>query len=409
MGNTAHHGRLWLSLTLALVIPLLAIQPALAASTQETPFALSYYALGDSVASGYGLMDDAPNPCHRSTESSYPALVQQRLADDIPVVHFSLLACSGASFSQTATQIGQCWDNTPERYVENCRLQQVNEQFLDLRSALSQRSPGAPALVSVTVGIDDLDWSDPTVMMNLMSASDDDFATSIDQISDRTATSLQAQLDALLADYPNVKVVVTGYYNPFNQDSWILRYAYLLKTLSPAISPVAALVQGFNEHVLQGKGSAQPLVNGLGWIIAQIGRQPNRIIPSDDLCTSAIQNGRTLSCYDRSEQAIAAFNASLKQVVSDEASAYPGRVAFAPVAEAFKGHESPQPTCGAAAPGAEESWIQYPNEAGINSAIPEVEQPLLYPAKYGDCFHPNEAGARAYAQAVVQAAATLGY
>ena len=428
MGNAAHRGRLWLCIVLILLTPALALQPApraLAASTTPTlnttadginasdvdhsPLTLSYYALGDSVASGYGLMDDSSDPCHRSTEASYPALVQHSLAEDIPVVHFSLLACSGASFNQTAAQIGQCWGYTPELYVENCRLQQVNEQFLELRSELSQRSPGSPALVSVTVGIDDLDWTDPTVMMNLMSIKDGDFVTSTDQLSQATATSLRAQIDALLADYPNVKVVVTGYYNPFNQDSWILRYANLLKSVSPVISPAASLVQGFNEHVLQGKGSVKPLTTALGWIISQIGRQPNTIIPSADLCTSAIQKGRTLSCYDRTEHAINAFNASLSQVVSDEAGAFPGRIAFASVAEDFRGHESPQPFCGAAEPSASDSWIQYPNEDNINSPIPDVEQPLLYPAKYGDCFHPNYDGASAYARAVVGAAQTLGY
>ncbi|HVX31069.1 MAG TPA: hypothetical protein VHA53_11365, partial [Nitrolancea sp.] len=197
--------------------------------------------------------------------------------------------------------------------------------------------------------------------------------------------------------------------NPFNQDSWILRYANLLKTLSPAVSPVASLVEGFNEHVLQGKGSVKPFVAGLGWVISQIGRQPNTLIPSDDLCTSAIQKGRTLSCYDRTEHAIDTFNDSLNQVVSDEASVHPGRIAFASVADDFRGHESPQPVCGAAAPGSTDSWIQYPNEANINSVIPDVEQPLLYPAKYGDCFHPNYDGASAYARAVMQAAETLGY
>jgi lysophospholipase L1-like esterase len=417
MGNAEHRGRLWLCIVLLLLTPSLALQTAptaLAASgpsqqANHVPFSLTYYALGDSVASGYGLMDDNPDPCHRSIEASYPALVQQSLENDIPIVHFSLLACSGASFNHTTAQIGQCWDSAPARYVENCRLQQINEQFLELRSALSQRSPGSPALVSLTVGIDDLDWTDPSVMMDLMSTSDDDFVTSMDQLSQTTAANLRTQIDALLSDYPNVKVVVTGYYNPFNQDSWILRYANLLKSVSPVISPVASLAQSLNEHVLHGKGSVKPLVTGLGWIISQIGRQPNTIIPSDDLCTSAIQKGRTLSCYERTEHAITTFNATLNQVVTDEAGAFPGRIAFASVSDDFREHASPQPLCGAAAPAAPDSWIQYPDEENINSPIPDVEQPLLYPAKYGDCFHPNYDGAGAYARAVVRAAQTLGY
>jgi hypothetical protein len=161
--------------------------------------------------------------------------------------------------------------------------------------------------------------------------------------------------------------------------------------------------------ILDGKGSTKPLTTAAGWIVSVIGRRPNPVIPSDDLCTSRISDGRTLDCYDRTQRAIDSFNASLEQVVSDEANAFPDRIAFASVAGAFQGHESPQPLCGAAAPSVSDSWIQYPNEDNINSPIPDVEQPLLYPATYGDCFHPNYEGASAYARAVVQAAQTLGY
>src|SRR6185312_675357 len=188
---------------------------------------------------------------------------------------------------------------------------------------------------------------------------------------------------------PNVKVVVTGYYNPFNQDSWILRYADHLKTVSPVLSPIASFFQQFNDIVLNGKGSIKPLATALGWVISLIGRQPNSVIPSADLCTSRIRDGWTLDCYDRAQQAIDSFNRSLDQVVSYETQAFPNRIAFAPVDSIFQGHESPEPLCGGAAPTESDSWIQYPNEDNINSPIPEVEQPLLYPARYGDCFHPN--------------------
>jgi lysophospholipase L1-like esterase len=454
MGNAAHRGRLWLLTLLLLLTPALALLPvptALAVSAgttmspsepgphgnmaaeitilgeiggldasdgqtpdsqpeaSPTPTTLAYYALGDSVASGYGLMDDDPDPCHRSTEASYPALIQQSLEGEIPTVHFSLLACSGASFNQTTAQISQCQNDAPARYAENCNLLQVNEQFTALRTALSQQAPGTPTLVTLTVGIDDLDWTDPRVMMDLMSTSDDDFVASMDQLSQQTADGVRAQIDALLSDYPNVKVVVTGYYNPFNQDSWILRYANLLKTVSPVISPIASLFQSLNARVLHGKGSVKPFASALGWVISQVGRRPNTVIPSDELCTSAIRKHRTIDCYDRTQRAIDSFNASLDRVVSDETNVFPGRIAFAPVADKFRGHESPQPLCGAAAPSVSDSWIQYPNEDNINSPVPDVEQPLLYPATHGDCFHPNYDGAKAYARAVEQAAQMLGY
>ena len=454
MGNAALRGWLWLLTVLLLLTPTFALYPvpvALAASARttltpadlgpygnmateitplgeiggpgasdgqtpgvqpplrSTPTTLAYYALGDSVASGYGLMDNDSDPCRRSVGTSYPALVQQSLGGAYSTVNFSLLACSGASFNHTTADTSQCRNDALARYVDNCNLQQVSEQFRQLRSALAQQPPGTPTLVTVTVGIDDLDWTEPTVIMNLMALGDDDFVASMGQLSQQTSTSLRAQIDSLLTDYPNVKVVVTGYYDPFNQNSWILRYADHLKPVAPVFEPVASLFHQLNVLVLHGKGSAKPVTTALGWIISVIGRRPNTIIPSDHLCTSRISDDRTLDCYDRTQHAIGSFNTSLERVVSDEANAFPNRIAFAAVANAFQGHEAPQPLCGAAAPSVSDSWIQYPSEDNINSPIPEVEQPLLYPATHGDCFHPNYDGARAYAQAVVRAAQTLGY
>lgn len=379
-----------------------------ALATSPTSTMLLYYALGDSIASGYGLMDDYPDPCHRSA-ASYPALVDDSLAATTPTVRYALLACSGASFNQTSAQVSQCRVGAPSRFADTCAMLQVSAQFAELRADLARQPAGTPTLVTLTVGIDDLDWTDPAFMMNLMSMNDDDFAASIDHFTQQTAADERTQLDGLLAEYPNVKIVVTGDYNPFNQDSWILRYADYLKTVSPVLSPIAWFFHQLNVHVLNGKGSVKPLITAIGWVISRVGRQPNSAIPSDDLCTSRIRDGWTIDCYDRAQRAIDSFNQSLDQVVGDEAQAFPNRITFAPVADMFAGHESPEPLCGGAAPAESDSWIQYPNEEKINSPIPEVEQPLLEQARYGDCFHPNYDGANAYAQAVLRAALRLGY
>src|SRR6185437_11790012 len=115
----------------------------------------AYYALGDSIASGYGLMDDDPDPCHRSTES-YPALVQNSLANGISTVRLALLACSGASFNTTSGQVSQCRKDAPSRFADNCAMQEISEQFAALRADLSHQPAGTPTLVTLTVGIDDL-------------------------------------------------------------------------------------------------------------------------------------------------------------------------------------------------------------------------------------------------------------
>ena len=65
---------------------------------------IEYFALGDSIASGHGLMDDG-SKCHRAFGTSnsslvaYPIRVQQLLTQEYGLVDFPrshFLACSGA-------------------------------------------------------------------------------------------------------------------------------------------------------------------------------------------------------------------------------------------------------------------------------------------------------------------------
>jgi probable HAF family extracellular repeat protein len=366
------------------------------------PTTIAYYALGDSIASGHGLMDDYPDPCERSQDSSYPAVVANKLRADFDTVNFSLLACSGASFNHTAAQTTACQAETPSAYDQNCDLQQVNNQFAALRDALNtqqQEHPGMPTLVTVTVGIDDVGWTDTSFVLKLMGMTDNDFQTYMDNLTQQTADILRPQVDSLLTEYPNVNVVITGYYNPFNQQSRILQGAYAL-----------LLLQGHGSTSSQ--NSSLPNSKGLNRILHGLSLFLNRFPiynPSNIYCTNVVSGSHQLSCYERTQQAIQYFNTSLVTVVAHEQSTFPTRIAFASVDQAFQGHESPQPLCGSAPPSTADTWIQYPSEDDINSRIPTQEQILLYPAQYGDCFHPNYAGANAYAQIVYDAATTLGY
>jgi hypothetical protein len=88
------------------------------------------------------------------------------------------------------------------------------------------------------------------------------------------------------------------------------------------------------------------------------------------------------------------------------------------------GHESPQGPCGNAPPDTDTTWIQHPSDLYSNS------YPLGPPATIwfwkendiraylfelnggkpwtGDCFHPNEKGAQAYADAVIEELRKMG-
>jgi hypothetical protein len=56
---------------------------------------IDYFALGDSVASGYGLADDE-TACHQSM-LAYPWQLYARLQETFVVHQFDLLACSGTT------------------------------------------------------------------------------------------------------------------------------------------------------------------------------------------------------------------------------------------------------------------------------------------------------------------------
>jgi hypothetical protein len=94
--------------------------------------------------------------------------------------------------------------------------------------------------------------------------------------------------------------------------------------------------------------------------------------------------------------------------------------------DADGGHESPRGTdlspfsqCGRALPDTITTWIQYPSDRDSNSYPfgPTIE-PLSVEAVLfglnglqpwrGDCFHPNEAGAQAYADAVIEDLRKMG-
>jgi lysophospholipase L1-like esterase len=147
---------------------------------------VEYFALGDSVASGYGLTDDA-TPCHQSM-FAYPSLVVEHLQETFLVQQFDLLACSGTT---TAT---------------------LDSQVSEVLSRLSVH----PTLLTLTVGANDFRWADVFAFaQNLCTPDDEAFRTWVESTAHTIEENLVSQLGRVLT-HPQVEVILTDYYNPTN-------------------------------------------------------------------------------------------------------------------------------------------------------------------------------------------------
>lgn len=158
---------------------------------QSSPKSGIYAALGDSVAAGAGLSQDAVKPCDRSTES-YPYKVAQQTK--LQLIH---VACSGATAGDLVTRQGVQGPNPAA---------QLDTAF----------SKGVPDLITITAGANDVQW--PYFIYQCYQSN---CAT---QTNDTLAKSLMAAMQTKLSyslgeiqrrsngDTP--QVIVTGYYNP---------------------------------------------------------------------------------------------------------------------------------------------------------------------------------------------------
>ncbi len=245
---------------------------------------LDYFALGDSVASGRGLMDTG-GQCRRSP-LAYPEQTRALLAQRYTSVRFWFFACAGAEASS-----------------------QGEPGFRDFRrqvDAVLRRLTARPTLVSVTIGINDTNWSDiQLTYVRLRDPDQSSFERWAHSVSVDVERAVLRQLRRLLAS-PNVRVVLTEYFNPVNEGSLLF---------------------------------GPPL-------------------PCPDV----------EACYERTEFVIAEINSALRKARGE--SKAPRRVAVAPVRKAFRGHESPSPDCGSAPPALTETWIQYPSDPASNSFPP---------------------------------------
>ncbi len=163
---------------------------------------IHYFALGDSVASGHGLMDDG-TPCRRS-DLAYPSKVAERLKERYKEVHFTSLACSGARVNFPVEF------SDPHKFFSN----QVN----DVVSAL-RRIDGVPTVVTITIGANDFGWTELRQFTDLLYLSNlNRFQRIVNRIGASVRRTLRQQVPRLLR-FQNVTVVLTEYHNPFNTNS----------------------------------------------------------------------------------------------------------------------------------------------------------------------------------------------
>jgi hypothetical protein len=163
---------------------------ALARTLTAAPVELDYFALGDSIPSGYGLGDIGS--CHQS-DRAYPHMVADLLqAESVYQVSLYQFACSGATVTSLQSQV---------------------------ESTLATMTANRLTLVTITVGADDFQLGDPVNLSDkLGNYTRPAYDAWVDGTSNAVQTRLQAYLSQLLAR-DNVHVVLTDYYNPFNSTS----------------------------------------------------------------------------------------------------------------------------------------------------------------------------------------------
>ncbi len=144
-----------------------------------------------------------------SSRYSYPARVIGLLNETYATVHFSHLACTGASLLPPAPDQGD-WRN-PHRLFRH----QVDAVLAELPSVPADR----PVLISITVGANDLAFArEVQLLIHLYQDDEATFDGWVDQTARDVGDELVRQLDRLLV-FPNVVVVLTELHNPFNESS----------------------------------------------------------------------------------------------------------------------------------------------------------------------------------------------
>lgn len=211
-----------------------------------------------------------------------------------------------------------------------------------------------PTLITITIGANDAGWSDPISMFGHLFLEDGAaYLNWVNGLKAEISQELLGQIPRLMLDHPNVSIILTQLHNPVNQNSI------------------------FFNHDIAGI------------------RLP---------CTDLLD---TLTCYQRTSYLVDGINNGYVLDVFVPLDR-PANLRVVPSNALFSVHASPQPTCGESAPAVEDTWIQYPGDPKSFGRVPDQMRDFLTHKPYGDCFHPNEEGAKAIARLVNEYAIRLG-
>lgn len=343
-----------------------------------------YYGLGDSIASGHGL--DAPNERTRTgadecrlSDESYPNQVADKLTAYFPnVIANTQLACSGATAAYKYQEVRK----NPNKWIGS-------QALAVQRDIQAKHIPDdQQIIVSITIGANDFEFADPWSFVQLwgVKVRGADFDLALKLRDGNARVGLYSAIDTLLNSHPNLTVILTELYNPFN-----------------------------TESIFCGLGSSRTVIFD--------------------------------QCLPRTEQAVSLWNQSLHTIANEYGGRVQ---VTSGLKTAFANHRSPGGKtsagnasrdgggCGLAGPGRDDTWIQYRNDPDSYSfKIPRaigiaIDNWYLLPANIivpwwaqngnrfsweydpdafhfptdgwrGDCFHPNRAGASAIAGFVIDA------
>lgn len=161
-------------------------------STKKVAEKPLYIALGDSVASGQGLISNSDSSACNRTNESYPNVVASNLGYQL-----HSLACSGAKVDAEITG-----------------PQIVNEAKID--SQIVQIGTQKPKLVTITIGANDVGWVGFIAKCLLLTCGSDadtqEATTNINNFSSKLDSTLAGLKDKIATDG---KVIITGYYPVF--------------------------------------------------------------------------------------------------------------------------------------------------------------------------------------------------
>lgn len=352
---------------------------------------IDYFALGDSIASGHGLMDEDklqcnPRVCCRRSKKSYPYKVRESLAKHYAKVNFKHFVCTGAT-SLGPIALNELVSPIPEEDIvpqpkNGNRLKLLRNQIKDVLNSLDFRRK---TIVTITIGANDFEFAEESELRRRLFINFEDIVRDLDKFRNFDDWAAERALEVrrevareirLLLEHENVSVVLTEVFNPFNRDSVFF------------VGPLGI---------------------------------------------------RCPTCYGRTQVATRLLNEALKGVVADLGG---NRIQLAEIHAEFEGHKSPRGeeynhrmgqyvtirrrrhSCGYAQPDigkpgigdqprAVGTWIQHRADEQSNSfSVPEnfdcyEKKDGKCPEWRGDCFHPNEDGATFIAGRVFQRARTL--